>query len=231
MAAKTDSIITRVRTFFIKYTISFNAVPRKKFQPADYSMSDAAPYKNENQIKQRLEALLFVASEAVTPAQLAGALDLPVTAVEEGLKQLDVDYANRGLRLQRHAGRVQLTTAPEFGATVERFLGLEATTQLSRAALETLAIVAYEQPVTRPQIDAIRGVNSEGVLRSLLHKGLVQEVGRADGPGRPILYSTTPEFLQQFGLNNLGELPPLDPIPQENIQPPMNTESHRKESL
>jgi len=194
-------------------------------------MSDAAPYKNENQIKQRLEALLFVASEAVTPAQLASALDLPVAVVEEGLKQLDADYANRGLRLQRHAGRVQLTTAPEFGESIERFLGLEATTQLSRAALETLAIVAYEQPVTRPQIDAIRGVNSEGVLRSLLQKGLVQEVGRADGPGRPILYSTTPEFLQQFGLKSLGELPPLDPIPQENDRPQMNTDIHKKEQV
>ena len=86
---------------------------------------------------------------------------------------------------------------------------MEATSRLSRAGLEALAIIAYQQPVTRPQIDAIRGVNSDGVLKSLLSKGLIQEVGRAEAPGRPILYSTTPEFLQYFGLNSLEELPPL----------------------
>jgi segregation and condensation protein B len=105
---------------------------------------------------------------------------------------------------------VQLTTAPETAEAIERFLGLEATSHLSRAALETLAIIAYQQPVTRPQVDSVRGVNSDGVMRSLLSKGLIQEGGRAEGPGRPILYSTTPEFLQHFGLNSLNELPPLE---------------------
>ena len=181
-------------------------------------MSEAALNKTESDVISRLEALLFVAPDAVTPAQLAAAMEVPVATVESGLKQLAAVYADRGLRLQRHAGRVQLTTAPETADTVERFLGLEATSQLSRAALEALAIVAYEQPVTRPQIDAIRGVNSDGVLKSLLHKGLVQEVGRAEGPGRPILYSTTSEFLQQFGLNSVHELPPLEPIPNNEKQ-------------
>jgi segregation and condensation protein B len=111
---------------------------------------------------------------------------------------------------------VQLTTAPEIANQVEAFLGLEATAHLSRAALEALAIIAYQQPVTRPQIDSIRGVNSDGVMKSLLAKGLLQEVGRAEGPGRPILYGTTPEFLQHFGLGSLGELPPLIlPEPEE----------------
>ena len=105
---------------------------------------------------------------------------------------------------------MQLTTAPETSEAIERFLGLEATTRLSRAALEALSIIAYQQPVTRPQVDSVRGVNSDGVMRSLLSKGLIQEGGRADGPGRPILYSTTPEFLQHFGLNSLNELPPLE---------------------
>jgi segregation and condensation protein B len=91
---------------------------------------------------------------------------------------------------------------------VERFLGLEATSRLSRAALETLAIVAYQQPVTRPYIEGVRGISSDSVMRSLLSKGLVQEVGRAVGPGRPILYGTAPDFLQHFGLNSLTELPP-----------------------
>jgi segregation and condensation protein B len=157
----------------------------------------------------RLEALLFVAPGAVTPAQLAAALEVPTEAVENGLQELASAYVSRGLRLQRHAGQVQLTTAPEFAPVIERFLGLELTSRLSRAALETLAIVAYQQPVTRPQVDAIRGVNSDGVMKSLLHKGLIQETGRADTPGRPILYSSTPEFLQHFGLNSLDELPPL----------------------
>lgn len=129
--------------------------------------------------------------------------------VERGLNELDASLATRGLRLQRHAGRVQLTTAPQLAELIERFLGLEATTHLSRAALETLAIIAYQQPVTRPQIDAIRGVNSDSMLKSLLNKGLILESGRADGPGRPILYSTTPEFLGHFGLNSILEMPPL----------------------
>jgi segregation and condensation protein B len=101
--------------------------------------------------------------------------------------------------------------------SVERFLGLEATSHLSRAALETLAIVAYQQPVTRPQIESIRGVSSDGVMKSLLGKGLVQEVGRTDGPGRPILYGTTPDFLQYFGINSLIDLPALNlPILENN---------------
>jgi segregation and condensation protein B len=163
----------------------------------------------ELSLSAQLEGLLFVAGEPVTPHQLATALELPVTEVEQGLSALEEDLKPRGLRLQKHSGRFQLTTAPEIAAEVETFLGLEATSHLSRAALETLAIIAYQQPVTRPQIDAIRGVNSDGVMKSLLIKGLLQEVGRTDGPGRPILYGTTPDFLQHFGLNSLSELPPL----------------------
>ena len=156
-----------------------------------------------------LEALLFVSAEPVTPSQLAIALELSVSAVEQGLQQLDGELQTRGLRLQRHSGRVQLTTAAEMAEAVERFLGLEATSRLSRAALETLAIVAYQQPVTRPYIEGVRGVSSDGVMKSLLGKGLVQEIGRSEGPGRPILYGTAPDFLQHFGLNSLAELPTL----------------------
>jgi segregation and condensation protein B len=157
----------------------------------------------------KLEAMLFVAPEPVTTAQLATALDVAPSVVERGLNELENSLATRGLRLQRHAGRFQLTTAPQLTELIERFLGLEATTHLSRAALETLAIVAYQQPVTRPQIDSIRGVNSDSMMKSLLSKGLILESGRADGPGRPILYSTTPEFLQHFGLNSILEMPSL----------------------
>src|SRR5512142_3230822 len=163
----------------------------------------------------KLEALLFVAAEPATIAQLAEALDVSPSVVERGLNELDAALAPRGLRLQRHAGRFQLTTAPQLAELIERFLGLEATTHLSRAALETLAIIAYQQPVTRPQIDAIRGVNSDSMMKSLLNKGLILESGRSDGPGRPFLYSTTPEFLQHFGLNSILELPPLTPPEEE----------------
>ncbi|CUS05503.2 Segregation and condensation protein B [Candidatus Promineifilum breve] len=157
-----------------------------------------------------LESLLFVASGPVSPARLATALDMTPAAVGELLRALEADYARRGLRLQRSGGGlVQLTTAPEAGAAIERFLGLEVTTRLSQAALEVLAIVAYMQPATRPQIDHIRGVNSDGALRSLLSKGLIEEVGRLEKPGRPILYGTTPDFLQSFGLGGLTEMPPL----------------------
>ena len=177
-------------------------------------MSNSQPLPGENSetelpLSMKLEALLFVAPEPVTTAQLSAALDVAPSVVERGLNELDASLSSRGLRLQRNAGRVQLTTAPQLAELIERFLGLEATTHLSRAALETLAMIAYQQPVTRPQIDSIRGVNSDSMLKSLLHKGLILESGRADGPGRPILYSTTPEFLQHFGLNSILEMPPL----------------------
>jgi segregation and condensation protein B len=173
-------------------------------------MSNINPPDHIKELKASLEALLFIAPDAVTPAQLGSALEISVSEVERGLKLLAVDYQDRGLRLQRHAGRIQLTTAPEMTEKVERFLGLEITSYLSRAALESLAIVAYQQPVTRPQVDSIRGVNSDGVMKSLLHKGLIQDIGRADGPGRPILYCTTPDFLQHFGISSIEELPPLN---------------------
>ena len=177
-------------------------------------MADRSFPNNSLSLTARLEALLFVAPGSVTPAQLASALDLPPTEVEAGLKELEASYtgaeARRGLRLQRHHGRVQLTSAPEASFWIERFLGLDATTRLSRAALETLAIIAYREPITRPQIDSIRGVNSDGVLRSLLSKGLIQEAGRASAPGRPILYGITADFLAHFGLNSMDELPPLE---------------------
>jgi len=180
-------------------------------------MSDPEPVPGENSdidlpLFVQLEAMLFVAAEPVSTAQLATALDVSPSVVERSLNELDASLATRGLRLQRHAGRFQLTTAPQLTELIERFLGLEATTHLSRAALETLAIIAYQQPVTRPQIDSIRGVNSDSMMKSLLSKGLILESGRADGPGRPILYSTTPEFLQHFGLNSILEMPPLAPV-------------------
>lgn len=171
---------------------------------------------NENiSIQAKLEAILFVAEGAVSINQLAETLDLKPTEIERALTDLNLRLSNdHGIRLQRHAGKFMLTSAPEFAPLIEKFLGLEATSRLTRASLETLAIIAYKQPITHPGIAAIRGVNSDGVLKSLLFKGLVEELGRADTPGRPILYGTTQDFLQNFGLNSIEELPDIDLLEQ-----------------
>jgi segregation and condensation protein B len=180
-------------------------------------MSDHNYLDSDINLAARIEALLFVAPGPVTPNQLAAALDISVNEVNAGLEALNDYYHQRGLRLQKHGNGIQLTTAPEMAGVIENFLDLETSTHLSQAALETLAIIAYKQPVTRPEIEAIRGVNSDGVLKSLLSKAMVQDIGRADRPGRPILYTTTPEFLQAFGLNSLDELPPFEEIENKSI--------------
>jgi segregation and condensation protein B len=175
-------------------------------------MTDELAIDKSLNMTANLEALLFVAPGLVSVTQLATALEISTSEVEKGLEALADKYAGQdsGLRLQNYRGRYQLTTAPQAAEQIERFLGLEATSRLSRAALEALSIVAYRQPTTRPQVDAIRGVNSDYVLKSLLSKGVIEEIGRAESPGRPILYGTTPEFLQYFGLESLDDLPPLN---------------------
>ncbi len=183
-------------------------------------MSEENLPEDQFSLVSKLEALLYVAPSPVSAHQLAEAIGVSLADVEKGLQELSQIYRQgRGLRIQFFQGRYQLTTPAELAFLIERFLGLEATSRLSRAALETLAIIAYRQPITRPGIDAVRGVNSDGVLKSLLSKGLVQEIGRAEGPGRPILYGTTMDFLQHFGLNSLDELPPFDLLEQEGVSP------------
>lgn len=173
-------------------------------------MTENTPNNQELSLGARLESLLFVASDPVTIKQLASALDTTPRQIEKSLSELSDDYYQRGIQIQQHRGKVQLTTAPESAKMIEEFLRLKPTSRLSQAALETLAIIAYQQPVTRPQIDSIRGVSSDGVIKNLLGRGIVEESGRAGSPGRPILYSTTPEFLQRFGISSLKDLPPLD---------------------
>ena len=158
----------------------------------------------------QIESLLFVADGPAPLAKLAEALDVKVGEVETALAVLDERYLGRGIAIQRIKDRVQLTTSATAAPIIQRFLGLSATAPLSKAALETLAIIAYRQPITRPQIEQVRGVNSDSVIKNLLTKGLVEEAGIAEGPGRPVLYITTPEFLQHFGLSNLTELPELN---------------------
>jgi segregation and condensation protein B len=199
-----------------------NPKPKKTRAPAPAKVEDtrkgtpieAAPTDGNGalSLEALVESLLFVADEPVPVAQLANALEVNPREVEAALTALAETYAQqpRGLRLQRSKDKVQLTTAPAAAERVQRFLGLAASAPLTRAALETLAIIAYQQPVTRPQIEAVRGVNSDSVLKNLLSKGLIEEAGRSEGPGRPVLYATTPEFLQHFGLMALAELPPLN---------------------
>jgi segregation and condensation protein B len=163
-------------------------------------------------LEAQVESLLFVADEPVSVGRLAEALAVTPGQVEKALGELDASYTGRGLRLQRAGSRVQLITAPEAASYVENFLGLEARTCLSRAALEALAIIVYRQPITRPELEAIRGVSSDSVLRTLVSVGLIEEVGRAPTVGRPILYGTTFDFLQHFGLRGLEELPPLNEV-------------------
>lgn len=157
-----------------------------------------------------VESLLFVASEPAAAARMAAALGVSEERVLGALAQLETQLQGRGMRLQRHRGAAQLVSAPEAAAAIEAFLNLDLTSKLSRPALEALSIIAYRQPVTRPQIEAIRGVNSDGVLRTLLSRGLVEEVGRLEQAGRPILYGTTFAFLQYFGIEHLEDLPPLE---------------------
>jgi segregation and condensation protein B len=177
-----------------------------------YRMSGDLTNSEPNQnlsTKSMAESLLFVASEPVHVELLAKTLKVDLDEIENALHALSEEYVDRGIRLQRKGLRVQLVTAPEAADHVRQFLGLELSGKLSPAALETLAIVAYRQPVTRSEIEAVRGVNSDSVIRTLLNRGLVEEQGRLEQAGRPIIYGTSFEFLQQFGLVSLDQLPPL----------------------
>lgn len=153
---------------------------------------------------------MFVADRPTPTDVIAQVLETSVEAVEEALRTLDQQLATRGIRLQRKGSLVQLVSMPEAAPYIQRFLGLELSGRLTQPALETLAIIAYRQPITRAALEAIRGVNCDGVLRTLVSRGLVEEVGRLEQAGRPILYGTTFEFLQYFGLKSLDDLPPLD---------------------
>lgn len=157
----------------------------------------------------QLEALLFVAERPLSRHEIAAIAGVDRAAVDERLGDLEVALSGRGIRLALSGDRVELVTAPEAGALIARYIGADVV-RMSPAALETLAIVAYRQPVTRSGVERIRGVDSDYSIRALLHRRLVTELGRAETPGRPILYGTGFEFLERFGLTSLEDLPPLD---------------------
>ena len=156
-----------------------------------------------------IEALLFVSDGPSDEGALARALGLSRREVRAGLDHLGESLRERGIRLQRGPDGIQLVTAPDTSSYIEQFLGLEAGRRLSAAALETLAIIAYRQPVTRGTLEAIRGVNCDGAIDTLRNRGLIDIAGRADGPGRPALFATTQKFLEYFGLERSEDLPPL----------------------
>jgi segregation and condensation protein B len=184
------------------------AIPIVNESVAD-GQAEAGPPPGALTVEQ-LEALLFVAERPLTRRGIASLAGVGRELVDQLLGDLEVALRERGLRLLAAGEEVQLVTAPEAGALIARYTGASGH-KLSPAALETLAIVAYRQPVTRGLIERIRGVDSDYVLRTLVHRRLVVEQGRADTPGRPILYGTGFEFLERFGMTSLDDLPPLEP--------------------
>lgn len=158
-----------------------------------------------------LESILFVADSPVAPTQIAKVLHLDLNRIESGLEALAHMYeqTGRGLRVQARDGKYLLITRPAVAAVIEDFLNLDTSAKLSTPALETLAVIAYRQPITRMQIEAVRGVDCAGVLRSLVQRGLVEEMGRLEVAGRPFLYGVTDLFMQHFGLTKIEDLPPL----------------------
>ncbi len=166
------------------------------------------------EVRRALEAILFVADEPLSAAVLAQAVELGRRDAEEILRIMADDYEARrsGIILREIAGGWRLLTSPVAAPYVRQFVLSNRHARLTKASLETLAIVAYKQPVTRHQVSSIRGVDSDGVLRALAERGLVEEVGRDEGPGRAILYGTTPEFLERLGLPSLADLPPVAPL-------------------
>ena len=179
-------------------------------------MKDLTAIKSTYTLQAMIESLLFVAVIPISINQLSASLDESIRRIEIALEELSEHYKKTsGLRLQWKGKKVQLVTSPDLAQMIEDFLGIETTTTLSQASLETLAIIAYKQPISRPMLEEVRGVNSDGVVRNLLSKGLIEEVGRVDGVGRAILYGTTTDFLNHFGLTSINELPPFE-IPTNN---------------
>ncbi|MER2111217.1 SMC-Scp complex subunit ScpB [Solibacillus isronensis] len=179
---------------------------------------------NSNNLLSRIEALLFVAGdEGMTIKQLAQYIEVEPMDIEAGLSELLSHYNEeemRGITLKQLAGTYQLTTKPEVTDTLKKLIENPTNQVLTAASLEVLAIIAYKQPITRAEVEDLRGVKSERPIATLVSRALVQEVGRAEGTGRAILYGTTKEFLNYFGLKNIKELPPLpEEVDQEDDQP------------
>jgi len=166
-------------------------------------------------MKNILESLLFITKKPVTLEELNSVLGVDIKLIERSLYDLLVEYETRGINIVKIAGGYHMVTRPENADYVDRLIHSPIETTLSNAALETLSIVAYKQPITKLAIENIRGVNSDGVVQTLLEKRLIEEMGRAETLGRPVLYGTTVQFLRHFGLKDLKDLAPL---PQDETE-------------
>ncbi len=172
-----------------------------------------APAAEDPQVREAvraIECILFASGEPVRPEHLAEAAQVPMNVIVAALAILRAEYAGRGVEVQAVAGGYQLGTRPAYAEAVRRYLGAAAREPLSQAALETLAIIAYRQPITRPEIDALRRVRSDYIIERLEERRLIRMVGRKETVGRPMLYATTEAFLRHFGLGGLADLPPLE---------------------
>lgn len=172
-------------------------------------------------LRGAIEALLFASDEPVSPARIAAILELPAATVAAALPAIAEEYrtAERGFQLREVAGGWRLYTHPAYHEHIERYVLSWDTRRLSQAALEALSVIAYHQPVTRAGVNAVRGVNSEAVISSLIEKGLVREMGRSPESGNAILYGTTRTFLEKFGLKDLSALPPLEEfVPDPSVE-------------
>ncbi|MGH8998256.1 MAG: SMC-Scp complex subunit ScpB [Acidimicrobiia bacterium] len=171
-----------------------------------------------DEARRAIEAVLMAATEPVEPQLLAQLVELPVAEVEGLCALLGAEFAGRGFTLTKVAGGYRFQTHPDLAAYVERYLLEGRHARLSSAALETLAVIAYKQPVTRSQLSAVRGVDVDGVVRSLTERGYICELGREEGPGHPIRYGTTRLFLERLGIDSLERLPPLaDHMPAPEV--------------
>ena len=162
-----------------------------------------------NEIPQILEAILFVAGEPVAVADLAQALEVSEMEIMHAVEELQRECERRGVTIHRYGDHLRMETRPEYAPYVERLLQPVQRQTLSQTAMETLAVIAYRQPVTKGEVEQVRGVKCDYSVQSLLHKGLIREAGRKEALGRPILYATTDRFLEHFGLSDIRELPPL----------------------
>ena len=182
--------------------------------------------QTEGTMAGRIEAILFVAGEAVSVKDLAKALRISEQELARHLNELsdEYDYRQRGFLLKRFGENVQLATRPLYSEDVVRLLQPVQQQSLSQAAMETLAVVAYKQPVTRAEVEQIRGVKCDYSLQSLMNKGMIQEIGRKDTIGRPILFGTTDGFLSHFGIRSLEDLPPMPEPPTDKANDAVDSE-------
>ncbi len=175
-------------------------------------MEETGVSANKHLQKAAIEALLFVAGEPVPINSIVKATEMPESEIKKLMDELAAEYRDRnsGILIAEIAEGYQMVTNPDFSMWVKKFKNINQSNKLSPPTLETLAIIAYKQPITKLEIDQLRGVNSDGAVKNLLDKRLIKIIGKKETPGRPFLYGTTKEFLQYFGLKNLSDLPPIN---------------------